>query len=38
MGQRESLTILGAAALISPEAAGAADAFPNPPIRLIMPD
>jgi tripartite-type tricarboxylate transporter receptor subunit TctC len=37
MRRREFLTILGGAATISPCTAGAADAFPNRPIRLIVP-
>jgi tripartite-type tricarboxylate transporter receptor subunit TctC len=37
MRRREFLTILGGAALISPATAGVADAFPNRPIRLIVP-
>ena len=37
MRRRQFLTILGGAVLISPVTAGAADTFPNRPIRLIVP-
>ena len=35
--RRRQFLILGSAALISPVTAGAADTFPNRPIRLVVP-